>query len=109
MNDFLFCNTSRRRNRTEMLHDILVVARNGLCKTRIMSGANISYTPVMKLLGYAQGEGFLEEVEILPSYFRKKHIGFKTTEKGLEFAKDVFDVEFEDKKYVKVHVVRRGR
>lgn len=94
MDEFLFYGTGVRRNRTEQLYDILIVAKDGLGKTRIMYKAHLSWIPMGKLIKLAEAEGLIEEVEV-PKYAlrgrRGSLTGWKTTEKGLKYAKDVYD------------------
>ncbi len=90
--EFLFYKLGRRRDKSESLHDLLVTAKDGLMRTRIMYGANLSWDPMVKLFNFAKAAGLIEEVEISPSYWRKKPFrGWKTTKKGLEYAKNVYD------------------
>jgi len=93
MDEFLFWKAGKkRRDRSESLHDLLIVAKDGLVKTRIMYGACLSYNPMLKLIKSAKAAGLIVEFDIPPSYWRKKSIrGWKTTEKGLKYAQGVYD------------------
>ena len=92
MEEFLFYKMGRQRNRSESLHDLLIAAKSGLKKTRIMYGASLSWALMEKQLKFAEAAGLIEEVEIPPSYSRKKPTrGWKTTKKGLKYAQNVYD------------------
>ena len=93
VNEFLFWKADKkRRDKSESLHDVLIAAKDGLNKTRIMYAACLSYKPMLKLLKSAKAARLIEEVEVPPSYWRKKSIrGWKTTEKGLKYAQGVYD------------------
>ena len=67
MDEFLFYKVGGRRNRTESLHDLLVVAKNGLKKTRIMHEANLTWYLMIELLKFAEAAELVEEVEV-PKY-----------------------------------------
>lgn len=95
MEEFLFDDLRGRRNRTERLHDMLVVAKKGLKRTRILSGANLSWAPMMDLFKEAQEAGLIEEIPA-PSgrrWYRKGQPDtvWKTTEKGLKYVRSVYD------------------
>ena len=94
MDEFLFYKVGRRRSRTESLHDLLVVAKNELKRTKIMHEANLSWRSMTELLKFAEDAGLIEEVAVLQyeRYGRKKPaIVWKTTEKGLKYAKNIYD------------------
>jgi len=92
--EFLFHVTKRRRDKAESLHDILVAAREGLKKTKLMYATNLSWAPMFKLLKLAEARGLIEEVEAPPHQRHWKKgptLVWKTTPKGLEYAKTVYD------------------
>jgi len=94
MEEFLFHKAVRRRERKESLHDLLVTAKNGLKKTRILHGANLTWSTMIELLKSAESTGLIEEVEV-PRYeqygIKKPATVWKTTEKGLKYAKNIYD------------------
>lgn len=94
MNEFLFHQTGKRRNRNERLYDLLITARNGLIKTRIMYGANLSWETTVKLIKSAEAAGLIEEFEAPHGrrYWKNKPtMIWKTTKKGLKYAESVHD------------------
>lgn len=92
--EFLFDMLGRRRDKTEQIHDLLVVAKEGLMKTRLMRYANLNWEPMRKMLVEASAAGLIEEVE-MPQYERygmkNLAIVWKTTEKGLKYVKALHD------------------
>ena len=95
MDVFLFYKVGGRRIRTESLHDLLVVAKDGLKKTRIAYEATLNWYQMVELLKFAKAEGLIEEVEA-PLYelygsIRLPAVVWKTTEKGLKYAKNIYD------------------
>ena len=91
--EFLFHKVSGRRSRTECLHDILIVAKGGLKRTVIMEAARLSWIPMNKLLNVAEAAGLIEAVEVVRRGLRGRTgaAGWKTTDKGLKYAKGVYD------------------
>ncbi len=95
MDEFIFYIVGGRRNRAECLHDLLVVAKDGLKKTRIASEAALNWYQMIELLTFTEAEGLIKEVEE-PSYklyrsIRSPAVVWKTTEKGLKYAKNIYD------------------
>ena len=76
MDKFFFYKVGGRRNRTEILHDLLVVAKDGLKKIKITSEANLTCYLMINLLKFAEAAGLIEEVEVLQyeRYERKKPV-----------------------------------
>ncbi|GAH13619.1 unnamed protein product, partial [marine sediment metagenome] len=90
MDEFLFYKKTRRRDRTEILHDILIVAKKGMLKTRIMYGVNLSWNVMDELLRFAKKAELIEEVEDPKHHWRKKPtMVWKTTDIGLKYAQDI--------------------
>jgi len=54
----------QRRSHIEIIADMLKVGENGAGKTRIMYGANMSYTQIRKYLGFLIGHGFIDKVKL---------------------------------------------
>jgi len=94
MDEFFFYKTGVTRSRDESLHDLLITAKDGLKRTRIMYGANLSWNPMLKMLKLAEAAGLIEEVEE-PRYGRygkrSPAAVWRTTEKGLRHAKIIYD------------------
>ncbi len=94
MDEFIFYKVGGRRNRTEILHDIFVVAKDGLKKTRIASEATLNWYQMVELLTFAEAEGLIKEVEVPPyelyRSIRSPDVVWKTTEKGLKYAKNIY-------------------
>ncbi len=76
--------------RTEIMHDLLIVAKDGLTPTKIMQRSNLSWNPVIRYLKLAEAEGFIEKVEVI-DWRIKPTSGWKTTEKGREYAQFVYE------------------
>ena len=71
--------TKRRRSRTDIITDILTIAMEGTLKTRIMYGANLSYTLLKIYLA------LLQETNLLQTRREDDWVVYTTTEKGMEF------------------------
>ncbi len=69
----------RYRNRLDIIADILGVARGGARKTRIMYGANLSYTLLTR---------YLKDVVTMGLVRREDGSIFKLTEKGSAFLEE---------------------
>ena len=94
MEEFLFHKTGIRRGRDEQLHDVLVVAKDGLKRTRVMYESNLGWVSMNELFKSAEAEGLMEEVEAprRERHWKKKPtIVWKTTEEGLRYAKNIYD------------------
>ncbi|AEH60000.1 conserved hypothetical protein [Methanosalsum zhilinae DSM 4017] len=78
-----------RRNRYDIINEILYIAKNGATKTRIVYGANLNSKIAKIYLKYL----------ISKEMIHKQHDSFFTTEKGNEYQKAIKSVlEFESKK-----------
>jgi predicted transcriptional regulator len=74
---------SRRRDRHDIVAEILRTARGGKIKTHIMYKAKLSYSQINEYLNLLVQKGFLENMTIKR---RKQTITmYRTTEKGIEF------------------------
>lgn len=97
MDEFIFYKTNWRRNKTEMMHDLLTVAKKGIIPTRLMYGTGLCWKSMHELLKIAKAAGLIEEIEATEElmskrYWRKKPIiVWKTTDKGLKYAKGIYD------------------
>lgn len=74
---------NRRRDRHEIVSEILNYARRGKIKTHIMYKAKLSYSQIQEYLPLLVERGFLENMTIRRK--KQKHTMYKTTEKGIEF------------------------
>ncbi len=77
-----------------MMHDLLVISRDGIKKTPIMSALQMGYKPLMRLLKNAKTAGFIEEIEATGEQKRWKNRStmiWKTTNKGFEWARRVWE------------------
>ncbi len=74
---------NKRRDRHDIVAEILKTARGGKIKTHIMYKAKLSYSQINEYLNLLIKKGFLENMTIK----RKRQIitMYKTTEKGMEF------------------------
>ncbi len=74
---------NKRRDRHEIVAEILNHARGGKIKTHIMYKAKLSYAQINEYLPLLVEKGFLEDLTIK----RKRQIltMYRTTEKGIEF------------------------
>ena len=76
---------TRRRDRHDILAEILKTAINGTVKTHIMFKARLSYAQLHEYLPSLVQNGFLEDLKIKRQKRPKKI--FKTTQKGIKFIK----------------------
>lgn len=75
-----------------MMHDILIAAKGGLARTNIMYKSNLSWTSLMKYVKLAKDDGLIEDIDDLTSAWRTRSlIGLRTTEKGLKYARSVYE------------------
>lgn len=86
---------TKRRNMVQMMHDILVNAKDGCRKTHLQGSQSIQYATVKHLLARTKGAGLIEEIEATHHmiWYRKGKPTFvwKTTDKGLEWARRVWE------------------
>jgi len=73
----------KRRDRHEIVAEILTIAVSGMIKTHIMYRAKLSYSQINEYLPLLVDKGFLENTNVLRMGQRTKI--YKTTQKGLEF------------------------
>ena len=73
----------KRRDRHEIVAEILTIAIGGMIKTHIMYRAKLSYSQINEYLPLLVDKGFLEKTNVLRMGQRTKI--YKTTQKGLEF------------------------
>ncbi len=74
---------SKRRDRHDIVAEILRTARGGKIKTHIMYRAKLSYSQINEYLDLLVEKGFLENMTVK----RKRQIVtmYRTTKKGIEF------------------------
>jgi len=54
-----------RRSKLEIYLEVLQIIKNGTSKpTRIMYNANISWQPLMRVLGSMKGQGLVNEIDV---------------------------------------------
>ena len=74
---------NKRRDRHDIVAEILKTARGGRIKTHIMYRAKLSYSQINEYLAFLVGKGFLRNTTIRRK--RQTITVYKTTEKGMEF------------------------
>ncbi len=70
---------NRRRSDLEIIAQMLKVSENGTGKTRIMYGANMSYTQIQRYLGYLKAQGFIDEIKM-----GNPSVNYKISSSGLK-------------------------
>ena len=70
---------NQRRSNIEIIADMLKVGENGAGKTKIMYGANLSYTQIQKYLGFLVGQGFIDKIEV-----GNPAVTYKVTDSGVK-------------------------
>jgi len=75
--------TNKRRDRHDIVAEILKTARGGKIKTHIMYKAKLSYSQINEYLSLLIEKGFLENMAMK----RKRQVitMYRTTKKGMEF------------------------
>ena len=90
-------NTSKRRDKLDIIAEILTISQEGRLKTQIMYRANLSFAQLNEYLD------FLTKMELLEVETENKKAVYKTTEKGgryLEKYEDISDLLGKDDKNV---------
>jgi predicted transcriptional regulator len=77
----------RRRDRHDIVAEILKTAMNGKIKTHIMYRAKLSYSQINEYLPMLVGKGFLENTKVLRG--RQITAVYRTTPKGLQFIENL--------------------
>jgi predicted transcriptional regulator len=80
-------NNNRRRSNIEIIAEMLKVGENGAGKTRIMYGANMSYTQIQKYLGFLMNRGFVDRLTI-----GNPSVTYRITESGLKLLESIRSV-----------------
>ena len=78
---------NNRRSNIEIIAEMLKVGENGAGKTRIMYGANMSYTQIQKYLGFLMSQGFINKVEV-----GNPAVTYQVTDLGLKLLKTIDSV-----------------
>jgi len=82
--------TDRRRDRHDIIAEILKTAVNGQIKTHIMYRAKLSYSQINGYLPLLVEKGFLENIHVTRG---KQHITlYRTTSKGMQFIENLESV-----------------
>jgi predicted transcriptional regulator len=79
---------SRRRDRNDIVAEILETAKGGAIKTYIMYKAKLSYSQVSEYIPLLVEKGFLEDLPVVARRRRVKRV-LKTTELGVKFLENV--------------------
>ena len=74
---------NKRRDRHEIVAEILKTVIEGKIKTHIMGNASLSYTQIEEYLPLLIEKGFLENMSVKRK--RQTRTMYRTTEKGMEF------------------------
>jgi len=84
---FVMQNVSRRRDRHDIVAEILETAKGGAIKTHIMYKAKLSYGQVSEYIPMLVEKGFLENSMVVRHHNVKRLL--KTTELGVKFLENV--------------------
>ena len=76
----------RRRDRHDIVAEILKTSVNGKIKTHIMYRAKLSYSQINEYLPMLVEKGFLENTKVTNG--RQTTAVYRTTSKGLQFARN---------------------
>jgi len=79
---------SKRRDRHDIVAEILETARGGAIKTHIMYKAKLSYGQVSEYIPTLVEKGFLEDLTVVVRHRKVKRL-LKTTELGVKFLENV--------------------
>jgi len=77
----------QRRSSIEIIAEMLKVGENGAGKTRIMYGANMSYSQIQKYLGFLIGHEFIDKVKM-----GNPSVTYQVTDSGLKLLKSINSV-----------------
>ena len=83
--------TDRRRDRHDIVAEILKTAVNGQIKTHIMYRAKLSYSQINGYLPLLVEKGFLENVNVTRG--RQRITVYRTTSKGMQFIENLESVD----------------
>lgn len=91
---FVFYKRGARRDRKQIMHDMLVVASRGGKKSKIMVSCNVSWKILQDMFSEAIEAGYIEEVEkpgLRRHCYRKPVLVWKTTKKGRRYTQSIYD------------------
>jgi len=88
--DCLMKDSERRRDRHEIIAEILRTAVNGKIKTHIMYRAKLSYSQINEYLPLLVENGLLENAKMPRG--KQRTIVYRTTAKGLQFIESLESV-----------------
>jgi len=83
--------TEKRRDRHDIIAEILKTAVNGRIKTHIMYKAKLSYSQINEYLPFLVERGFLENAKVTRT--GKHTTMYRTTQKGLQFLKSLRSID----------------
>jgi predicted transcriptional regulator len=97
---------SGRRDRLEIIADILEIAKEGQLKTRILYDGNLSFVQLNEYLGFMIKMGFLE----VNMEYEKRN--YRTTNRGLKYLESYEEIsslitEDPDKPKIRSHYLTR--
>ena len=79
-------NVPKRRDRHDIIVEILKTARDGKIKTHIMYKAKLSYAQINEYLSLLVDKGFLDQFMVKRKKVLRKF--YRTTEKGMQLLED---------------------
>ncbi len=77
----------QRRSNIEIIADMVKVGENGVGKTRIMYGANMSYSQIKKYLGFLISQGFIYQLKV-----GNPSVTYHVTDNGLKLLNSIQNV-----------------
>ena len=79
-------NVNKRRDRLDIISEILAIAKDGRLKTQIMYRANLSFTQLNEYLD------FLNKMSLLQVQKENRKTTYKTTDKGCRYLEKYGDI-----------------
>jgi len=83
--------SAKRRDRHDIVAEILKTAVNGQIKTHIMYRAKLSYSQINEYLPLLVEKGFLENIHVTRG--RQRLTVYRTTPKGIQFIENLESVD----------------
>lgn len=77
---------AKRRDRLAIIAEVLIIAKYGVLRTKIMYKGNLSFAQLKTYIAFLQKSGLLEIVKVKGKTF------YNTTRKGLEFLQNYEDL-----------------
>lgn len=78
---------NKRRSNIEIIAEMLKVGENGAGKTRIMYGANMSYSQMQKYLAFLMSRGFIDRVKV-----DNPSVTYQVTDSGFKLLESIKSV-----------------